>query len=94
MTIQDASERYHIPMHILLEYESWGLCGAVKTVMGDCQYDDADLARLSTIMTLHDIGFAAAEVEAYILSKRQTILIGIGGNYGTIPLYQVGKRTK
>ena len=33
MTIQEASERYQIPMHILREYESWGLCGAVKKVM-------------------------------------------------------------
>ena len=30
MTIQESSERYHIPMHILREYERWGLCGAVK----------------------------------------------------------------
>ena len=64
MTIQEASERYHIPMHILREYESWGLCGAVKKVMGDWQYDDADLERLSTIMTLHDIGFSVEKVEA------------------------------
>ena len=34
MTKQEASERYQIPMHILSEYESWGLCGAVKEVMG------------------------------------------------------------
>lgn len=54
MTIQEASERYQIPMHILREYESWGLCGAVKQVMGQRQYDDNDLKRLSTIMTLHD----------------------------------------
>ena len=55
MTIQEASERYQIPMHILREYESWGLCGAVKKVMGQWQCDDTDLERLSTIMTLHDI---------------------------------------
>lgn len=30
MTIQEAGERYHIPMHILLEYGRWGLCGAIK----------------------------------------------------------------
>ena len=66
MTIQEASERYHIPMHILREYESWGLCGAVRKVMGDWQYDDADLERLSTIMTLHDIGFTTGEVETYM----------------------------
>lgn len=66
MTIQEASERYQIPMHILREYESWGLCGAVKKVMGDWQYDDTDLERLSTIMTLHDIGFTTEEVEAYM----------------------------
>lgn len=66
MTIEEASERYRIPMHILREYESWGLCGAVKKVMGDWQYDDGDLERLSTIMTLHDIGFTTQEVETYM----------------------------
>ena len=40
MTIQEASEHYQIPMKILREYESWGLCGAVKKVMGAWQYDD------------------------------------------------------
>lgn len=66
MTIQEASKRYQIPMHILREYESWGLCGAVKKVVGDWQYDDTDLNRLSTIMTLHDIGFTSSEVEVYM----------------------------
>lgn len=66
MTMQEASDRYQIPIHILKEYESWGLCGAVKKVMGDWQYDDSDLERLSLIMTLHDIGFCTEEVEAYL----------------------------
>lgn len=66
MTIQEASERYQIPMHILREYERWGLCEAVQKVMGAWQYDDADLERLSTIMTLHDIGFTTEEVEIYM----------------------------
>ena len=66
MTIQEASERYQIPMNILREYESWGLCGAVKKVMGAWQYDDSDLERLSVIMTLHDIGFCTEEVETYM----------------------------
>ena len=59
MTISEASERYQIPIEILEEYEKWGLCGAVKKVMGDWQYDDSDLEKLSLIRTLHDIGFAA-----------------------------------
>ena len=66
MTMQEASERYMIPMKILKEYESWGLCGAVKKVMGAWQYDDMDLERLSTIMTLHDIGFSGEEAETYM----------------------------
>lgn len=66
MTIQEASGHYQIPMEVLLEYERWGLCGAVKKVMGDWQYDDTDLERLSTIMTLHDIGFTVEKVEAYM----------------------------
>ena len=66
MTKDGANQRYRIPPHILDEYESWGLCGAVKKVMGAWQYDDEDLERLSTIMTLHDIGFTADEVETYM----------------------------
>ena len=66
MTIQEASERYNIPMEILREYESWGLCGEIKKIMGSWQYDDTDLERLSTIMTLHDIGFTTEEVETYM----------------------------
>ncbi len=66
MTQQEASEHYNIPVSILQEYESWGLCGAVKKVMGVWQYDDEDLERLSTIMTLHDIGFTTEEVETYM----------------------------
>ena len=61
MTMKEASERYNIPIKILKEYESWGLCGAVKKVMGAWQYDDQDLERLGMIMTLHGIGFDSSE---------------------------------
>ena len=49
MTINEASERYHIPVEVLKEYESWGLCDEVKKVMGVWQYDDQDIQRLSMI---------------------------------------------
>lgn len=66
MTIDEASERYQIPIEVLKEYESWGLCGAVKKVMGAWQYDEEDLKRLSLIMTLHDVGFESEEIEEYM----------------------------
>lgn len=66
MTIDEASVHYNIPLDILREYESWGLCDAVKKVMGAWQYDDQDIERLSMIMTLHDIGFTKDEVENYM----------------------------
>lgn len=34
VTVNEASEKYHIPVEVLKEYESWGLCGEVKKVMG------------------------------------------------------------
>lgn len=55
MTQQEASEHYNIPVSILQEYKSWGLCDAVKKVMGVWQYDDEDLEWLSIILTLHEI---------------------------------------
>ena len=66
MTMKEASDHYNIPMKILKEYERWGLCSAVKKVMGAWQYDDQDLERLSMIMTLHEIGFDSGEVETYM----------------------------
>lgn len=66
MTKQEASQKYGIPEKVLDEYESWGLCTAVKKVMGDWQYDDTDIKRLSLILTLHDIGFEVSEVESYM----------------------------
>lgn len=66
MTIHEASERYSIPLSILREYESWGLCDTVKTVMGVWQYDDEDIERLSMIMTLHDIGFEHDGIANYM----------------------------
>ncbi len=66
MTAAEACERYNISVSVLKEYENWGLCSEVKKVMGDWQYDDRDLERLSMIMTLHDIGFSNEEVKTYM----------------------------
>ena len=66
MTIQEASEKYQIPMEILKEYERWNLCDEVKEVMGKWQYDDEDLRRLGMIMTLHNIGFQNKEIKEYM----------------------------
>jgi len=71
MTIFEASEKYNIPIKILKEYESWGLCGEVKKIMGSWHYDDSDIQRLSTIMTLHDIGFTNTEIERYMRLLQQ-----------------------
>ena len=73
MTKQEASERYNIPIWLLDEYESWGLCQEVKKVMGSWQYDDSDLERLSMIMTLHDVGFTRSEIETYMHLLRERV---------------------
>lgn len=84
MTIYEASEKYHIPIKILQEYESWGLCSEVKKVMGSWHYDESDIERLSMIMTLHDVGFTNEEIHKYMSlwtlgeptkEKRKKILI-------------------
>lgn len=66
MTIDEAGKRYNIPIKILEMYESWGLCGEVKKVIGSWQYDEADIERLGLIMTLHDVGFTNGEIERYM----------------------------
>ncbi|WP_334332272.1 MULTISPECIES: MerR family transcriptional regulator [unclassified Companilactobacillus] len=66
MNKREVSKKYNIPIRILNEYESWGLCNVVKIVMGEWQYDEQDIERLSTIMALHDIGFKNKEIEKYM----------------------------
>ena len=75
MTIEEVSERYQVPINILKMYENWGLCGAVKTVIGERQYDHEDIERLSMIMTLQDVGLTSVEAETYMrlfIAERDT----------------------
>lgn len=66
MTIEEASQRYSIPIDILKEYENMELCDEVKKVMGVWQYDETDIERLSMIMTLHEGGFNKEEIAEYM----------------------------
>ena len=66
MTRQEISRRYQIPLDVLLAYEQWTFCGAAGQRADARQYDDSDLERLSTVMTLLEIGFCMPEAEAYL----------------------------
>ena len=66
MTLREISERNHIPMTVLKEYERWGLRNIEGKKGGKPAYDDTDLRYLSMIMTLHDTGFSEEEVETYM----------------------------
>lgn len=72
MTIEEASEKYCIPIKILKEYESMELCKTVKRVMGEWRYDDEDIKRLSMIMTLYETDFSKEDIDEYM----QLILSG------------------
>ena len=60
MTVQEMGRQYQMPIKIVKEYVRWGLRGEVEK-RGTCQWDDADLERLSMVMTPHESG----EVERY-----------------------------
>ena len=66
LLVEDNELNSEIAVEILKEYESWEINGSAKKEMGAWQYDDTDLDRLSTILTLHDLGFTTAEVETYM----------------------------
>ena len=63
MTKSEISKKYNIPINVLKEYEKWEFCEVQKK---EYQYSDADLERLSMIMTLYDIGFENKEVKMYM----------------------------
>ena len=62
MTVQEASEKYNISIHIFQKYESWELWARQKRT-DSWHYKESDIERLSTIMTLHDIGFTHEAAE-------------------------------
>ena len=66
MTMKEANETYQIPLDILKQYEKWNLGKGTKKITGMWQYDDGDLERLGTIVTLYEIGFSSNEVEQYM----------------------------
>ncbi len=63
MTINEVSKKYNIPVNILKEYEKWELYEVKEK---EHWYSDADLERLSMIMTLYDIGFKNKDVKMYM----------------------------
>ena len=69
MTIQEASERYEIPISILEEYERWGLCGEGQKVMGDWHYDDTDIQRYMTLLVQ---GAATKEERVRMLEEKRS----------------------
>ena len=66
MKRQEVSERYQIPLDILREYESWAPGEATRQGRAGWQYDDTDLERLGTLLTLYEIGFSAQEARTYM----------------------------
>ncbi len=74
MTMDEANRLYNIPLDILKEYESWGLCSCGTTE--ENRYEDEDIQRLSIIMTLRDVGFSRSETKQYmqlLLSEKNTL---------------------
>ena len=59
MTVQEMGRQYQMAIKIVKEYVRWGLRGEVEKRGG--LVDDADLERLSMVMTPHESG----EVERY-----------------------------
>ena len=46
MTEEEIKKRYNIPPSLLDEYKRRGLCGEVKKVMDDWQFDESDIEEL------------------------------------------------
>lgn len=59
MTREEVLCRYKIPAQILDEYEPQGQ-----------EYNDSDIERISTIVTLNDIGFKKEDIKAYMLLEQ------------------------
>lgn len=79
MTREEVLRRYKIPAEILDEYEPQGQ-----------QYDDSDIERISTIMTLNDIGFKKEDIKAYMLLEQ----IGVSTVKERLEILEAAKNLK
>lgn len=66
MTEEEINIRYNIPPALLDEYKRRGLCGEMKKVTDDWQYDESDIEKLSMILALYDVGFSYDEIETFM----------------------------
>ena len=63
MTDREIHERYSVPMEIIREYDSM-----LRDTGGPCsgQYGEADLRRMSEMMSLYGLDFSPDEVRTYM----------------------------
>lgn len=66
MTREEVSRCYQIPMDVLSIYERWNLRGKGAKEQEKQSYDEKDLQKLSTMMTLFGVGFEKNQVECYM----------------------------
>lgn len=66
MKFDEVRERYKIPLEILQHYTSFAVDAEAKSQTCDAEYDEKDIQLLSMIMTLHGVGFSAAEIDGYM----------------------------
>ena len=60
MKAEEVGRRYQIPLELLREDQDWGFISRTG------EYEEADLSRLSLMLTLQEIGFAPAEIREYL----------------------------
>ena len=65
MTKEEISRCCQIPGEVLSEYEHWNLSGK-EPENDNRQYDDKDIQKLSTIMTLAEAGLTKSQIECYM----------------------------
>lgn len=66
MTKQELAQRFHVPERVLEEYE--------KNIRSNSMepYTDNDLALLSQIVTLYEIGFSSGQVQEYLKTSEKS----------------------
>lgn len=60
MAMNEVSVQYNVPVNILKEYESWGLCNAVKKAMAHGSMMARILGGLAWLWHCMTLGLAAA----------------------------------
>ena len=71
MKQDEINQRFQVPLNKQKKFEEAGLFEDTKTCDGCCEYEEKDIEKLSTILSLDKVGMLPKVIQHYLYLKQQ-----------------------